>query len=280
MRCDLHMHSRCSDGSLEVEELVALVHAAGVSVFALTDHDTLEGLERAAEAAAKLGLRLVPGVEISTRLADADLELHILGYGFDPEHAGLREALQGQREARRGRIPKIVERLQGMGLQITTEDVYREAGSATPGRPHVARALIAAGLVSDMEEAFRRYLGDGGPAQIRKTVPTPAVAIEWIHAAGGKASWAHPLARPLQRPGGFDRLLRELKAAGLDAVEEVHPAHDPGARRRIRRLARELELKLTGGSDFHGAATQGISPGVGRGHDAVPVSVVDALLAS
>jgi predicted metal-dependent phosphoesterase TrpH len=276
MRCDLHMHSRCSDGSLEVESLVDAVHAAGVSVFALTDHDTLMGVARAAERAAALGLRAIPGVEISTRLET--LELHILGYGFDPTNAALNAALVGQREAREGRIPLIVERLNQLGLALGVEDVYREAGGAVPGRPHVARALIAKGYVRDTEEAFRVYLGDGGPAQIRKAVPAPAQAIAWLHAAGGKAVWAHPLARPIQRPGGFDRLLRELRAVGLDGVEEVHPAHDLGARRRIRRLARELGLKLTGGSDFHGEASPGVSVGKGRGHDSVSAEVVEALL--
>lgn len=279
MLCDLHMHSRCSDGSLEVEALVAAVHAAGVSVFALTDHDTLEGLKRAEEHARTLGLKLVSGVEISTRLGEAqDVELHILGYGFDVEHAGLAEGLMAQKDARRERIPKIVSKLNGLGLALTVEDVYREAGNATPGRPHVARALIARGHVRSTDEAFKRFLGDKGPAQIVKSVPTPAEAIRLIHAAGGKAVWAHPLARPIQRPGGFELLLRELSRHGLDGVEEVHPSQDPNIRRRIRRLARELALHVTGGSDFHGEASPGVSLGKGRGHDAVPVSVVDTLL--
>ena len=276
MRCDLHMHSRCSDGTLEVESLVEALHAAEVSVFSLTDHDTLAGLARAREAAEKRGIHLVPGVEISTRIDQ--IELHILGYGFDVENVPLLRALAGQRSAREGRIPRILEKLSELGVSLTLEDVYRQAGSAVPGRPHVARALVVAGHVRDTDEAFRRYLGDAGPAQIRKSVPDPRTAIAWLHTAGGKAVWAHPLARPIQRAGGFELLLRELKAQGLDGVEEVHPSQDPGARRRIRKLARELELKLTGGSDFHGDASPGVSLGVGRGHDHVPVSVVDTLL--
>jgi predicted metal-dependent phosphoesterase TrpH len=275
MRCDLHMHSRCSDGTLEVESLVDAVHAAGVSVFSLTDHDTLVGLARAEQAAAKHGLRLIPGVEISTRLEQ--IELHILGYGFDVHQPALNEALKGQRTAREDRIPRILEKLAQLGVSLSLEDVYREAGDAAPGRPHVARALVRRGHVRDTDEAFRRYLGDAGPAQIRKSVPEPRVAIAWLHAAGGKAVWAHPLARPIQRAGGFELLLRELKEQGLDGVEEVHPGHDKAARRRIRKLARELDLKLTGGSDFHGDASPGVSLGVGRGHDEVPLSVVDAL---
>jgi predicted metal-dependent phosphoesterase TrpH len=222
-------------------------------------------------------MRLIPGVEISTRLGE--IELHILGYGFDVNHEALKQALAGQRSAREGRIPRIVAKLVELGLSLSVEDVYREAGDAAPGRPHVARALVRHGHARDTDDAFRRFLGDSGPAQIRKSVPEPSVAIGWLHAAGGKAVWAHPLARPIQRPGGFELLLRELKAAGLDGVEEVHPSHDPGARRRIRKLARELDLKLTGGSDFHGDASPGVAVGVGRGHDDLPLSVVDALFA-
>ena len=270
------MHSTVSDGSFSVGELVPRVKAAGVSVFALTDHDSVDGLPRAQEEARRLGLKLIHGVELSTR--HEQIELHILGYGFDFEHPLLTEKLTQQKAARHGRLPALVKRLNELGLAIEVEDVYRAAGGANPGRPHVARALVALGHVRDTDEAFRRYLGDSRPANVRKSVPSPAEAMAWIHAAGGRAVWAHPLARPIQRPGGFEALLRELKAQGLDGIEEVHPAHDPGARRRIRQLARELELKLTGGSDFHGEATPGVSIGSGRGRDAVDAALAEALL--
>jgi 3',5'-nucleoside bisphosphate phosphatase len=276
MRCDLHMHSTVSDGSFAVAELVPLVHAAGVSVFALTDHDSVDGLPVAREQARRLGLTLISGVELSTR--HESFELHILGYGFDPEHPLLTEKLIQQKAARHNRLPAIVERLRSLGANIALEDVYRVAGDANPGRPHVARALMALGFVRDTEEAFRRYLGDAGPANVRKVVPSPAEAISWIHAAGGKAVWAHPLARQIHRPGGFEALARELQSAGLDGLEEVHPAQDPNARRRIRQISRELGLKLTGGSDFHGQATPGVSIGKGRGRDAVDAQLVEALL--
>jgi predicted metal-dependent phosphoesterase TrpH len=277
MLCDLHMHSTCSDGSFNVPELVQAVHAAGVSVFALTDHDTVDGFAQAFEEAKRLGLTLVAGVEISTRVDQ--LELHILGYGFDPQHPALIAKLGEQRQARHGRIPALVAKLNDLGLALTVEDVYRVAGSANPGRPHVARALMERGYVKDTDDAFRRYLGDGGPANVKKRVPTPGEAIQWIHAAGGKAVWAHPLARAIQRPGGLEMLVRELRDQGLDGLEELHPAQDTSARRRLRRVAHELEMKLTGGSDFHGEATPNVSIGKGRGHDAVPASVLEQLLA-
>jgi predicted metal-dependent phosphoesterase TrpH len=275
MRCDLHMHSTVSDGSHPVVDLVEMVQAAGVSVFALTDHDSVDGLEQAREEAGKRGLRLINGVELSTRLDN--MELHILGYGFDPEHPLLTEKLAQQKAMRHGRLPALVQKLNQLGLEITVEDVYRAAGDSNPGRPHVARALVQLGHVRDTDEAFKRFLGDSGPANVRKPVPSPAEAISWLHAAGGRAIWAHPLARPVQRQGGFDAMVRELMAQGLDGLEEVHPAHDGASRRRIRQLGRELGLKLTGGSDFHGEATRGVSIGKGRGRDKVEVAVVDAL---
>jgi predicted metal-dependent phosphoesterase TrpH len=271
------MHSTCSDGSLSVAELIPAVRAAGVSHFALTDHDTVAGLAEAAELARREGLTLVTGVELSTRLEQ--LELHILGYGFDPHHPLLVEKLEEQRAARVQRIPALVARLNELGVPLREEDVHAVAQGANPGRPHVARAMVQQGFAADLDDAFRRYLGDGGPAHVRKQVPAPGEAIAWIHAAGGKAVWAHPLARNIMRPGGLDRLARELRDQGLDGLEEVHPAQDPNARRRIRKAARELGLKLTGGSDFHGSGTPGVQIGVGRGRDNVPEAVLDALLA-
>lgn len=276
MRCDLHMHSTVSDGSLPVAALVEAVQLAGVSVFSLTDHDSVDGLVLARAHAVARGLTLVTGVEISTRHELS--ELHILGYGFAADHPLLTEKLAEQKAARHGRIPALVEKLNELGLAITVDDVYRVAGDANPGRPHVARALVALGQVRDTDEAFRRYLSDSAPGNVKKRVPSPEEAIGWIHAAGGKAVWAHPLARPIQRQGGFEQLARELKAAGLDGLEEVHPSQDPGARRRIRQVGRELELKLSGGSDFHGEATPGVTIGRGRGRDAVDAAVVEALL--
>jgi predicted metal-dependent phosphoesterase TrpH len=270
------MHSTVSDGSFSVPELVAMVEAAGVSVFALTDHDSVDGLALAREEASKRGLTMINGVELSTR--HGNMELHILGYGFDPAHPLLTEKLVAQKAARHGRLPVLVQRLNELGLAITVEDVYRAAGESNPGRPHVARALVALGHVRDTDEAFRRFLGDSAPANVRKPVPSPAEAIAWIHAAGGKAVWAHPLAKQVQRQGGFDALARELRDQGLDGLEEIHPAHDVSVRRRIRQLARTLGLRLSGGSDFHGEATRGVSIGVGRGRDYIDAGVVELLL--
>ena len=250
---DLHMHSSESDGILPVAELVRRVHAANISAFAITDHDTVSGLAEAHDVAESLGLRHVTGVEISTRWDTA--ELHILGYGFDPTHPALFEPLARQRVTRFQRVEAIVETLRQLGLDITVAQVLAVAGEAVPGRPHLARALVLHGHARNVDDAFRHFLSDGSRAFVRRPMPEPRDAIQWIHAAGGRAVWAHPAVRPVQCRGGIDNLARRLKGWGLDGLEEAHPAQHPGARRRIRRIARELDLLLTGGSDFHGASS-------------------------
>ena len=245
-------------------------------MLAVTDHDTVAGLAAARDEAHELGLVLITGVEISTQV-DA-LEMHILGYGFDPASPALGSLLGAQVEARRARIPAVLDKLARLGLPITVEEVEACARGAPPGRPHIAEALVARRYVKDEDDAFRRYLADGAPAWVPKPVPAPREAIAAIHAAGGKAVWAHPLGRAIQRPGGFDRLVHELAGARLDGLEVVHPGHSPEARKRIRRAARELDLLVTGGSDFHGRLTPGVSIGRGRGEDEVPASWGEALL--
>jgi predicted metal-dependent phosphoesterase TrpH len=277
MGCDLHLHSDRSDGSLAVRDLVREVARAGVTLFALTDHDTVDGLDEARDEASRLGLVHLNGIEISARLDS--LELHILGYGFDPHHPTLGGLLAAAAEQRRARIPRMIGRLQRLGLTISLEEVAALAAGHAPGRPHLAQALVARAYASDADQAFRRFLRQGAAAWVPKTAPQPHQAIGSIHAAGGRAVWAHPLAQAIQRPGGFDRLVRELRAWGLDGLEVVHPAQHPGSRRRLRSMARELRLALTGGSDFHGALTPGIAIGSGRGRDEVPSSWAEALLA-
>ena len=275
--CDLHMHSVVSDGSLEVSVLVRQVAEAGVSAFSLTDHDSVDGLAEARREAEQVGLRFVSGVEISTEYDG--VELHLLAYAFDETDPEFVQFLSALGSARRARVQTICDRLCALGIELSVEQVYRCCPHQTPGRPHVARALVEAGHCRDVEQAFVRYLGDGGVANVRKQVAPVAEAIRLVHAAGGKCVWAHPLARPVRRPGGFDRMLRELAAIGLDGVEQVHPAQNPSERRRISKAVRSLGLLWTGGSDFHGEATPGVRLGVGRGGDRVPVHVFESLLA-
>jgi len=218
---------------------------------------------------------MLSGVEVSTR--EGDLEHHILGYGFDASHPGLRAMFAELAEQRRKRMPAMVSRLNELGVPLALAAVEREAGEGNPGRPHVARALVAAGHCRDIDEAFDRYLGDGRPAHIRKRALSPTDAIATLQEAGGIAVWAHACAKPIQRPGGLEQVASELVRAGLDGFEVIHPSHGPSAKRRLRRLARKHGLLTTGGSDFHGS--KGADERLGRGRDGegIPLELFDGL---
>jgi len=273
--CELHCHSTCSDGTLDPTALVRRAHARGLAGLVLTDHDTFSGLNEAGREAEALGLVFLSGVEISSNFEDE--EVHLLGYGFSATNPSLVDALALQVEARRRRIPEILERFHVLGIEIQPEDVAQQARGAAPGRPHVARALVARGICRSVQEVFEKYLHDRGPAYVPKKTLPAAQAIELLHAAGGIAVLAHPEARPIQRSGGLPALVRCLAQAGLDGIEVQHPAHTPQKRRRIRTLGRKLDLLLTGGSDFHGSNSPGIELGSGRGNIRVPLTTLDEI---
>jgi predicted metal-dependent phosphoesterase TrpH len=242
-RIDLHAHTHFSDGQLSPAELVARALARGLAALSITDHDSLEALEPARQAAAS-ALELVPGIELST--AAEGYELHVLGYYLDPSHERLRERLDVFRHERLARVEAMVERLVALGAPIEASQVVRLAGPGVVGRPHVAAALVRAGHAESMDDAFKRYLGRQGNAYVPRPAFRPAEAIELIRDAGGVSVLAHPGA---QLP---DSMLERLKAAGLQGVEVWHPQHSAATRRRYRALAQRLDLIETGGSDFHG----------------------------
>lgn len=256
---DLHSHTTASDGTLSPGALVALASANGVRVLAVTDHDTTAGIAEAAGAARTAGLTLVPGIEIS---ADLEHEIHILGLFVDPNDVALRAAMVHRAAARRDRVRAVGERLAALGAPIDVEAVLAETAGreGNIGRPHLARALIAAGHVETMEEAFRRFLARDGAAYVAATPLPAAEAIALIHGAGGVASWAHPGIEAL------DHRLPELVASGLDALELRHPAHDAERIARYAGLAGVHGLALSGGADFHGldGATRPGDHGVGE----------------
>lgn len=242
---DLHSHTTFSDGALTPEALTALAARRGVRVLAVTDHDTTAGLTRAAAGARAAGLTLVTGIEIS---AHWTREVHVLGHFIDPEHPALLAALAQRATERQARVREIGARLASAGVPIDVDALLAEvAGQAgNVGRPHVARALLAAGHVASLDEAFRIYLGRDGLAYVpvpRLDAPT---AIALIHDAGGTASLAHPGIE------GIDEQLPALVEAGLDGLEIRHPAHDADRVSRYAGLAGLLRLCPTGGSDFHG----------------------------
>ena len=251
MRIDLHTHSSQSDGTDTPAELVQVAKAAGLDVIALTDHDTTTGWDEALAAGARHGVRVIPGAELSCRLQG--IQIHLLAYEFDrdePEFAGERVLLRNDRE-RRAKL--IVERCRELGAPITWAQVARIAGDAAIGRPHVASALVEAGVVGTVDEAFSSdWLADGGRAHVEKYALDPFRALDLVRRAGGRTVFAHPASGRGGRNVG-DEQIAALAAAGLNGIEADHVDHDPAARRRIHALAAELGLPATGSSDYHGA---------------------------
>jgi predicted metal-dependent phosphoesterase TrpH len=244
-KIDLHSHSRASDGEFAAAEVAARAAAAGLRVWALCDHDTVAGLPDAGAAASRLGVRFVPGIELSAFLDRK--EIHLLGHFVDPVHPALREFEDFLADHRRRRMTQIVERLAALNVKVKVEDIERWSGGKTIGRPHVARAILETGVVATVKEAFDRFLGEGKPAYVGRFRLEVADAVALVRGAGGTTTVAHPAVSKLDR---WD--LERLRAAGVDGLEVHHADHDPGTRERLLRLAGELDLVPTAGSDYHG----------------------------
>ncbi len=244
---DLHSHSTASDGQYSPTEVAARAAAAGLETWGLTDHDTLAGLEEAGRAAERLGMRLVTGIELSCFLGGR--EIHMLGHFVDPADAAMRRFEDLLAEKRRLRIGEIVTRLASLGVFVTEEAIARFSGGKTFGRPHVARALVEAGQVATVKEAFDRFLGEGKPAYVQRYRLEAEEAIALVRDAGGVVTVAHPGLNGIE--GAHVVRLRDLGLAGL---EVDHPMHNPSMREKYRLIAEECDLVATAGSDFHGEA--------------------------
>ncbi|WP_073947244.1 PHP domain-containing protein [Streptomyces kebangsaanensis] len=250
MRIDLHTHSTASDGTDTPAELVLGAAAAGLDVVALTDHDTTRGH---AEAIAALpgGLTLVTGAELSCR-ADG-VSMHMLAYLFDPEEPALLAERELVRDDRVPRARAMIAKLNALGVPVTWDQVARIAGDGSVGRPHVASALVELGVVPTVSDAFTGdWLADGGRAWVEKHETDPFEAIRLVKGAGGVCVLAHPAAAKRGRTVP-ESMIAELAAAGLDGLEVDHMDHDSGTRARLRGLAGELGLLVTGSSDYHGS---------------------------
>jgi 3',5'-nucleoside bisphosphate phosphatase len=243
---DLHLHTTASDGHLAPEALVARAAGLGLSIISVTDHDTTAGLAEATAAAARHGLRLVPGIEITA--VEQGRDVHVLGYFIDSAHAPFVEFLRAQRDDRRRRVETMITRLAELGVPLDREQLL---GRVTPasgrslGRPHVADALVAAGHAVDRGDAFDRFIAEGRPAYVPRRGASVGEVAAIVRAAGGVASLAHPAL--LNR----DESIPEFVAAGLPAIEVWHSDHDAAATARYEAIARRLGLAMSGGSDFH-----------------------------
>jgi len=264
---DLHTHSDYSDGVLAPAALVQAAKQAGLKALSLTDHDTVQGLAEFVTEGMRQGILVIPGVELST--LHQDLEVHILGYGCNPDDAALRDALARFAAARRRRIEKMVGNLRALKVNISLEQVLAAAGKGPIGRPHLAEALVRAGLVRSFDEAFEVWIGRRSPAYVEKYRLLPQEAVALIHDAGGLAVIAHPLIGRMSYEG-----IVKLLDLGIDGLEVKHPKMFPEQAERLSQLARERGLLLTGGSDFHG----GLRSQAPLGQSVVPYAYAEAIL--
>ena len=251
MRIDLHTHSNVSDGTQTPAELIETAVADGLDVVALTDHDTATGWDEARETAERLGIGLVPGMEISTNHQGRGV--HLLAYLLDPSYEPLVNELDRVLAGRSARVPRMVQALNALGIDLTEEEVYAQSEDATAsGRPHVADALIQRGVVADRTEAFDRFLSPGRPAFFDRYEVPLDLTLRLVREAGGVSVMAHPRGRSR---GGWpsESVVAELQALGLSGIEVDHQDHDPATREALREIARNLDLIVTGSSDYHGA---------------------------
>lgn len=251
MPIDLHTHSTASDGTEAPALLVERAAEAGVDTIALTDHDTTIGWDEAAAEARRRGVTLVPGIEVSCTRGWQSI--HLLAYLPDPSHPDLVTELERARDSRDSRLDRMVEKMARDGIPVTVEAVRAEVeDGATVGRPHIADALVTAGVVAHRDEAFRRWLGNDSPYYVAHYAPDPVSAVQTVRAAGGVPVIAHAWSRTRGRVVS-DRLIREMADAGMAGIEVHHRDHDEEAVAHLGALARRLRLVATGSSDYHGA---------------------------
>lgn len=278
---DLHAHTNESDGTLTPSELVRLAVQSGVEALAVTDHDTFEGYEKSTLPASESGLELIRGIELnsrSDRAGDRTRWVHVLAY-FPSGDAGpaFMDWLQSQKQDRRDRNTRLTERLQEQGVDITLAEVEGR-GRSLAGRPHFARLLLDKGYVASLDEAFRRYIGEDAPAFVERQSHTTAEVIQIIRRGSGIPVVAHPVRVGLAHDGTERDWLLSLKDQGLLGLEVYHSDHDAALQAYYSRLAAELDLLPTGGSDFHGSVKPDIALGSGRrGNVTVPYAFLTAL---
>ena len=272
---DLHTHSTASDGSDSPSQLLKTAEEAGLAAVALCDHDTVSGLEEFETAAATSSVEAIPGIEISTQLFKK--EVHIVGLFVNRNSTALLEPLQYLRQARLDRNRQVIERLRTAGFMITEEDVAEFAAGESIGRPHIARALVKKGYFEDIYGAFAKCLKRGTPFYVPRKYLSPEESIRLIHEAGGLAIWAHPMHERRGDRAFLRKFLKEMIPWGLDGLEGYYALFTERQQAIAQAVAGELDLAISGGSDYHGVNQPSISIGNGQGNLMIPCSVLDAL---
>jgi len=275
MSIDLHTHTTASDGSFTPSQLVHHAREKGLRALAVTDHDTIDGNKEALDAGASEGLEVVPGIEISVDYSPGSM--HMLGYFIDTESQRLQEKLALLQDSRSDRNPKIIEKLNALGLDITYDEVVQASGGGQVGRPHIAQVLLKKGYTKTIQESFDKYLGKGAPAYFDKFRLNAEDAITMITDAGGVPVLAHPFTLKCKNQGELERLIKHLTDHGLQGLEVYYTEHNEQQISRYRLLAERNNLLLTGGSDFHGANMAGVELGTGRGSLKIPYTLFEKL---
>lgn len=271
---DLHVHSNASDGTFTPTQLVEEAKKAGLCAFALTDHDTTDGVAEAKRAAETAGIELVPGVELSTEYEGK--EIHVLGLYIDITNEALQKHMADFRDSRDNRNVYMLKKLRAEGFDITQEALEAMFPDAVITRAHVARYLLDKGYIPDIKTAFSEYIGEGCRCYVERPKVTPMDAVDYILEAGGTPVLAHPVVYRMDRPQ-LKKMIAEMKAHGLVGMEAVYSENTPADEQDYRALAREQGLLITGGSDFHGENKPDIRLGKGRGGLYIPYSFLEEI---
>ncbi|MGQ9645562.1 MAG: PHP domain-containing protein [Thermodesulfobacteriota bacterium] len=274
---DLHLHTTASDGVMTPAEIVNYAKKRGLLAIAITDHDTIEGVEEALLEGEKIGFEVIPGIEISAEHSPGSM--HLLGYFIDIHCPLLKKRLEYLQKARAERNPKIAERLNQLGIDISLEEVLKASGGGQLGRPHFAQVLIEKGYVRSFQEAFEKFLKKGAPAYVEKMRFSPEESIHFIREASGVAVLAHPKTLQVDGYSELESLILRLVREGLRGIEVYYPEHSGAEIAQYKALAEKHGLLITGGTDYHGIEKNGLEIGVGRGDMNLPYWIVENLKA-
>ncbi len=279
MKIDLHIHSSASDGSFGPAEIIHFVTEQNLSAFSITDHDTVDGNREILQITLPDSVHFISGVEISSFPPEPFISsgsFHILGYGFDIDNTDLNQALRRFQDARTERNPRIIKKLNNLGIDICMDEVSKESGGGVIGRPHIASLMLRKGYVDSIKDAFDQFLAKGKPAFVDKYRIDSENSIKLIRNAGGIPVLAHPVSLEMTFED-TGRLLKKLKGFGLMGIEAYYTNHSHEMTNRYCAMASELDLLVTGGSDFHGTFKDDVSIGTGKGDLCVPQALYNEL---